>query len=178
LTESDELLATYGGHTAAAGLSFAAEHLDALRAGLNRSADAQLLAQGGLPAPQVTLDGTVELGDLDDRFVRDLRRLAPFGMGNAEPVFLAERTYASRARIVGSDHLRARYRDSSGALDGIGFSLADREPLLESAVAIAFSPRYSTFRGRSRLEMHVRDIRPASSRRAAKIYDRVDEIDA
>src|SRR5690554_5487388 len=134
LRKSDHLLSTYGGHTAAAGVSFHAENLDALRDGLNHSAN-MLLKTNGLPTPKILLDGSVELGDLDERFIRDLARLAPFGMANAEPIFLAEHTVASRARVVGSDHLRARFRDDTAALDAIGFSLADREPLLSSTVA-------------------------------------------
>lgn len=173
LDESAELLSTYGGHTSAAGLSFVADNVEALRDRLNHSADA-LLARHGLPTARVALDGAVELGNLDERFVRDLERLEPFGTGNDEPIFLAPQSQASRVRVVGKNHLRARFRDSTGALDGIGFSLADREPLLEDAVAIAFSPRYSIFRGRGRLEMHVKDIRPASE----DVPDRVIDADS
>lgn len=176
LSQSDDLLATYGGHTAAAGLSFRAENLDALRNGLNRSANI-VLKTHGLPAPKIVLDGSVDLGDLDERFVRDLARLAPFGMANAEPIFLAKHTIASRARVVGSDHLRARFRDDTAALDAIGFSLADRQPLLNSAVAIAFSPRHSTFRGRARLEMHLKDIRTAAEDQADEVFDEHDPRD-
>ncbi|AWV89550.1 single-stranded-DNA-specific exonuclease RecJ [Bradymonas sediminis] len=177
LRQSDPLLSTYGGHTAAAGLSFAADNLEALRDALNQSANV-VLKTSGLPTPQIVLDGSVELGDLDERFVRDLARLAPFGMANAEPIFLAEHTIASRARVVGSDHLRARFRDDTAALDAIGFSLADRQPLLSSAVAIAFSPRHSTFRGRARLEMHLRDIRSAVNNQADEVFDALESHDA
>jgi single-stranded-DNA-specific exonuclease len=172
LDQSAELLSTYGGHTSAAGLSFSAENLEALRDGLNASAD-ELFRERRLPQPRVALDGAVDLGSLDDRFVRDLKRLEPFGTGNAEPIFLAPQSQASRVRVVGNNHLRARFRDSTGVLDGIGFSLASLEPLLNDSVAIAFSPRYSVFRGRGRLEMHIKDIRRASD----DIPDRVEDVD-
>lgn len=176
LRESDPLLATYGGHTAAAGLSFDSDNLEALRDGLNQSAQ-HVLKKDGLPSPKIVLDGSVNLGDMDEHFVRDLARLAPFGLANAEPIFLAEQTIASRARIVGSDHLRARFRDNTAALDAIGFSLADRQPLLGSTVAIAFSPRHSTYRGRARLEMHLKDIRSAVEERGQDVYDDLENHD-
>ncbi len=172
LDEAAKLLSTYGGHTSAAGLSFVAENLELLRDSLNEAAD-RLLEAEALPQPSVRLDGEVELGSLDDRFVRDLKRLEPFGTGNREPIFLAPHSQASRVRVVGSNHLRARFRDGTGALDGIGFSLAEMEPLLNDPVAIAFSPRYSVFRGRGRLEMHIRDIRRASE----TVPDRVEKVD-
>ncbi|MFP4600096.1 MAG: single-stranded-DNA-specific exonuclease RecJ [Persicimonas sp.] len=172
LDGAEELLNTYGGHTSAAGLSFDAEHLDALRDRLDQAATAQL-RQKPLPSPSVAIDGSIELGTLDDRFVRDLKRLEPFGMGNDEPIFMAPQSHASRVRVVGKNHLRARFRDSTGVLDGIGFSLAELEPLLEDPVAITFAPRYSVFRGRGRLEMHVKDIRRSSN----DVLDRVVEVD-
>jgi single-stranded-DNA-specific exonuclease len=173
LDQSADLLRTYGGHVSAAGLSFAAENLEDLRDGLNNAAD-RMLREQKMPQPRVALDGAVDLGALDERFVRDLKRLEPFGSGNKEPIFLTPQSQASRVRVVGENHLRARFRDSTGVLDGIGFSLASLEPLLNDSVAIAFSPRYSVFRGRGRLEMHIKDIRRASD----DVPDRVEEVDS
>lgn len=161
LERCDSLLSTYGGHTSAAGLSFDAEHVDQLRDQLDEAAAAELRDRP-LPPPSVSIDCSVELGSLDDRFVRDLKRLEPFGMGNPEPIFMTPRAKASRVRIVGDGHLRARFRDGSGALDGIGFSLGEHRPLLSDSVAIAYAPRYSVFRGRGRLELHLKAIRRTS----------------
>lgn len=172
LSRADEFLTTYGGHTSAAGLSFVEEHLDALRDRLDEAADAQVEGDK-MPRPTVALDGMVELGSLDERFVRDLGRLEPFGTGNDEPLFLAPNSRASRVRVVGQDHLRARFRDQTGSLDGIGFSMARLQPLLDDPVAIAFAPRYSVFRGRGRLEMHLKDIRRASD----EVPDRIIKLD-
>ncbi|MFW5967749.1 MAG: single-stranded-DNA-specific exonuclease RecJ [Persicimonas sp.] len=172
LERCDEFLSTYGGHTAAAGLSFDSEHVDALRDRLDEAAVAELRDRP-LPAPSLSIDGRVQLGHLDDNFVRDLKRLEPFGMGNPEPIFMTEEARASRVRIVGENHLRARFRDGSGALDGIGFSLGERKPLLNEPVAIAYAPRFSVFRGRGRLELHLKAIRAASE----ETPDRVVEVD-
>jgi len=64
-------------------------------------------------------------------FVRSLRRLAPFGEGNPEPVFLLEAAPVVEARSVGSDgsHLKLSLMLSDGRIvDAIGFSLSEKVP--------------------------------------------------
>ena len=172
LGAGDDLLETWGGHVAAAGLSVREENVDALRDRLDEKLT-EVLDEEGLPRPRLRIDCEVDLSELDVRFGRDLSRLGPFGTGNPEPVLLCRESKASRVRIVGSDHLKARFRDGSGTLEGIGFSMADDQPLLDQRVSVAFVPRFATFRGRTRLEMHIRGLRPAREH----CPDRVEQLD-
>ncbi len=160
LRSGADLLDTFGGHVAAAGLSVREPHIDALRERLDASLR-QVLDEEGLPRPRLRIDCEVELSELDARFGRELSRLGPFGTGNREPVLLCRESKATRVRIVGNDHLKARFRDGSGSLEGIGFSMADERALLNKRVSVAFVPRFTTFRGRTRLEMHIRGLRSA-----------------
>ena len=160
LRSSADLLETFGGHTAAAGLSVHEDNIEALRDRLD-SALSATLDEKGLPRPRLQIDCEVELSELDFSFGRDLTRLGPFGIGNREPVLLCRQSKATRVRVVGDNHLKAKFRDGSGSLDGIGFSMADDRPLLKQRVSVAFVPRFATFRGRTRLEMHIRGLRSA-----------------
>ncbi|RAL23661.1 single-stranded-DNA-specific exonuclease RecJ [Lujinxingia litoralis] len=160
---ASDLLETFGGHTAAAGLSLRQHNVEALRErldeGLCRGLEDRLL-----PRPRLTIDCEVCLGELDERFGSDLRRLGPFGTGNREPVLLCRQSQASHVRVVGNNHLKAKFRDGGNSLDGIGFSMAEDAALLDVPVAVAFVPRFATFRGRTRLEMHLRGLRRADER--------------
>ncbi len=158
LRQCDDLLETYGGHVAAAGLKIKATHIDAFRRRLETALEKRLEAVG-LPRPRLRIDCEVELDELDRRFGQELRRLGPFGTGNREPVLLCRGSQASRVRVVGKNHLKAKFRQGSASMDGIGFSMADQLELLKNGVAVAFAPRFSTFRGRTRLEMHIRGLR-------------------
>lgn len=160
IAQARDLLDSFGGHTAAAGLAIAAEHLPEFRERLDQGMRLALSNQP-LPHPVLHIDCVVELGELDEAFARDLDKLGPFGTGNPEPVLLCRRCQASNIRIVGRRHLKARFRDSQTMLDGIGFSMADDLALLNESVAVAFVPRYTSYRGRNRLEMHLRGIRPS-----------------
>ncbi len=161
LGEGADLLETYGGHVAAAGLTVREEQIEALRDRLDKALTA-VLEEGRLPRPRLRIDCEVALSELDADFGGDLARLGPFGTGNREPILLCRESKASRVRVVGKNHLKARFRDGSGVLDGIGFSMAEERGLLNDRVSVAFVPRFATFRGRTRLEMHIRGLRAAS----------------
>ncbi len=160
IAHGKDLLDSFGGHTAAAGLAIPAEHMLEFRERLDQGMRAALSNQP-LPHPILHIDCVVELGELDEAFARDLEKLGPFGTGNPEPVLLCRRCLATNIRIVGRKHLKARFRDAQTMLDGIGFSMADDVSSLNESVAVAFVPRYTHYRGRNRLEMHLRGIRPS-----------------
>lgn len=161
LSEADDVLESYGGHAAAAGLSVRTDRIDPLRERLRTTVD-ERWEGSELPEPSVDVEERVHLGTLDHRFVEDLHRLRPFGAGNPEPVLACDEIEAKRARIVGEDHLKAEFTDGTAELSGIGFSMGERMDMLEDPVAAAFVPRWSVFRGRGQLEMHLRDLRPVT----------------
>ncbi|MFU8807223.1 MAG: single-stranded-DNA-specific exonuclease RecJ, partial [Bradymonadaceae bacterium] len=161
LEHAADILETFGGHTAAAGLSVRAENLEEFHRRLAQGMR-DVLSNEPLPGPKLHIDSVVELSELDERFIADLDKLGPFGAGNREPILLCRQSLASNVRVVGRDHLKARFRDGGTVLEGIGFSMAEVAALLEKPVAVAFVPRFAYYRGRSRLEMHIRGLRPAT----------------
>lgn len=168
LRRASEYLESYGGHAAAAGLSVTAPLIEPLRERME-IAMTEALLDGALPNPMLHIDSIVSLGELDNAFLRDLERLGPFGMGNREPVLLARAIQAVQVRLVGRNHVKARFRQETTTLDGIGFSLGNAVPMLGEEVSVAFVPRLSHHRGRTRIEMHVRDIRLSGDLRPDRI---------
>jgi single-stranded-DNA-specific exonuclease len=159
LRRVDELLSTYGGHSLAAGLSLRADRLETFTQRLQEAVATQL-GEEPLPRPTLTLDGTIDFASIDAELVKELQRLGPFGAGNPEPILLATETVASSVRVVGDKHLRARFRDSSGTIDAFGFAMSESVSLLNKPVAVAFAPRQFRGRGKPRLEIQLRDVRP------------------
>ncbi len=94
------ILLSGGGHAMAAGFSLRAERADEFHAFLaERLADASLLpcaadlpVEAMLNVPAATLE-----------LARDISRLAPFGAGNEEPVFVLPRARVVRADRIGKD---------------------------------------------------------------------------
>ncbi len=149
------------------------EHLDAFRTKMF-GVIAQMLEEEPSRPPRLEINAHVSLGDLDDAFMDDVNKLEPFGAGNPEPIMLASELSCSRTKVVGKKHLRSRFHDSDGVMDGIGFSMAHHKDTLLDDVSVAFVPSVSRRRGQHRLEMHIKDMRPA----AWPAPDRVEHVGA
>ena len=166
-----DLLTRFGGHAAAAGLTLPEQNLDAFRARLNE-------VIGGDSAPDsmagsLSFDAPLDLASVDSRFVRVLRQFGPFGNRNEEPVFHSrDLRLTYRPRTVGASgaHLKISLRacGNSGTFDAIGFSLGAKANALDAArdhgqfVEALFSVQENTYRGRTRLQLRLSDIRPQS----------------
>jgi single-stranded-DNA-specific exonuclease len=99
----------FGGHRAAAGLTIAAEQLDAFADAFAAEADAKLADVDLRPLTMV--DAIVPAGSLSLALAQELDRLAPFGLGNPEPTLLVASVEATTPATVGEGrHLRFRVR--------------------------------------------------------------------
>jgi single-stranded-DNA-specific exonuclease len=131
LAECSEHLDGFGGHRAAAGLTIAAERLDAFAEAFAHHADA-LLADVDL-RPLTIVDAIVPAHALTLDLAQELDRLAPFGLGNPEPTLLVASVETATPATVGEGkHLRFRVRQQGR--DGgsaIGFGLGRQLERLE-----------------------------------------------
>jgi single-stranded-DNA-specific exonuclease len=97
--------------------------------------------------------------------LRMLRHAAPFGMGNATPVFAARGLrVGGPPRVVGQKHLKLKLESGGVSLDAIGFGMADRwgEPVLGGVpVDAAFKLEENTWNGRTSLQARLVDLRLA-----------------
>ncbi len=160
-----DLLLHYGGHRAAAGFSLHPDLIGAFRARF-LSLAAQDLTEDDLVAT-LAVDAEVSLEVLDLALADLLARLAPFGVGNPEPVLVARRLQVMRSpRRVGQNHLKMRVRQSprdNQVVEAIGFNLGSFvEPLSQPSaprVDLAFVPERNVWNDREILQLRVKDLR-------------------
>jgi single-stranded-DNA-specific exonuclease len=150
----------FGGHARAAGFSIKLEQLQDLLDDLRRHA-----AWGVLGAPSVPVlytDVEVELGDLTVSTWNFVSAMEPFGEGNREPVLVTYGAVPLDVRTVGAGgkHLKISFDANGRRVDSIGFGLGDRE-LGPGAVDIVYQLRSEVWRGRTRHQLGLRDIRPS-----------------
>jgi single-stranded-DNA-specific exonuclease len=94
------ILTTGGGHPMAAGFSLAPDRLDAFHEFLN----ARLAAAAALPsAADLAVEGALTVPGATAELAREVARLAPFGAGNEEPLFVLQRARVMRADRVGRE---------------------------------------------------------------------------
>jgi single-stranded-DNA-specific exonuclease len=119
------LLERFGGHRAAAGLSIAAAQVEEFAAAFASHAESVLSEEDLVPTTVV--DAVLPRATkLTLELCAELRRLAPFGLGNAEVTLLAPSCELGDLATVGEGkHLRFRVRrDGSDAGSAIAFGQA------------------------------------------------------
>jgi single-stranded-DNA-specific exonuclease len=120
-------LERYGGHRAAAGLSIAPERVETFAAAFGAHAD-EALTDADL-RPVTVVDAVVPGSRLTLGLCSELRRLAPFGLGNPGVTLLVAGAELSDLAAVGDGkHLRFRVHDDRGKPAGsaIGFGLGSQ----------------------------------------------------
>lgn len=160
LQECSDYLIGFGGHSYAAGLTIQAENLEAFRDRLCAVVTARIRPDDYIP--KLAIDGPILLDDLNEDLVQFLDRLSPFGIGNAEPLFIADDVrLASPPMVVSRNHLKMSIRQNGREMDCIGFGMGHMAgPLATEAgrISVAFVPTINVWQNRARLQLKLRDI--------------------
>src|SRR4051794_25067865 len=115
LGECRDLLIRFGGHRSAAGVTVAAENVDAFAERFNEVARQRLAADDLVPEMRVDLEIAIDDANADLEAL--LRHFEPFGIGNPSPVLVArDVALLGSPRLVGQDGLKLRLRTGSGEL--------------------------------------------------------------
>lgn len=158
LTTQAQLLTKFGGHRAAAGFSILAENIEQFRAGLNQQA---LAFEETLYQEELKLDHQVSLEAVTGDLLHELEQLAPFGFGNPGPMLACKGATVYSVKAIGQDlsHLKFRF-GAQGEHDGVAFRLGERlnELNCEKTLDVAFSLDWNTFRGRTTVQLMIKDI--------------------
>ena len=158
-TRNPGLIAKFGGHAMAAGLTLEAGRFEEFRSAFEQEArrwltpadlEGVLLSDGELPAVDFTLE-TAEL----------LRSSGPWGQAFPEPVFDGEFRLLDR-RVVGNGHLKLVLEEGSGLrCEAIAFgTTGEHIPAGCQRVRVAFKPDVNEYRGERKLQLLVEYIEP------------------
>ncbi len=164
LSDSSDLLLTYGGHSQAAGLSLRSENvpeletrlIEAVReSGLVLATDQELLIDAELPAALLSLE-TAQL----------VESLQPFGQGNRTPLLLVRDVSVRQYDTVGHDktHLTLQLQTPKGVRRAVSWGAAarSRELVSRPTIDIVCAIGIDTWNGQIRLQVEVKDFRPST----------------
>jgi single-stranded-DNA-specific exonuclease len=154
-------LEKFGGHRAAAGLTMETSRIKAFRQAITEWAD-QRLGPEQL-RPRLRIDATLRFPEITTGLMEELVMLAPYGTGNAKPLFCArDVVVADGPRRLKDRHLSLSLRQDGVSLRGVFWRAAERAAEIEQARAaldVAFSVERNTFNGSTRLEVALTDVR-------------------
>ena len=159
LTRQSTWLEAWGGHAGAAGFSVLPQNVESLRRAL-----AQDLDRLDLPAftgPRLRADGRVYPRTITWETFQALDALGPWGQAHEEPRLVVENVRIQDTRLVGEDHVALRFEELAPSVDAIWFRCGEHRSALARGrcVDVAFRLGLRSFRGETRLQMLVDDIR-------------------
>jgi single-stranded-DNA-specific exonuclease len=157
-----DTLKAFGGHRAAAGLSIARERVDDFRAAF--LSQVHEVAAREPAEKRILVDGEVQPSGFDHQLVEQLGVLAPYGLGNPEPLFIARNLTVKSSRTVGRDppyHLKMALAEGTQTWDAIGFGMGERAKDVIEYMDLVYTPEFNTWEGKVSIQLKLRDIRPA-----------------
>lgn len=162
-----DLLEHFGGHKFAAGLSMKEENLEEFIEKFEQYVSDNL--EETATVPEISVDMALDLSEITHNFMNNLKRFAPFGPGNMEPVFQSNGVVDDgNGRIVGDKHLKCRvlYPDRSvQLLDVIAFNMKDKLPLIKEnrKFDLLYHVEENVWNNTVNIQLNVKDIRACNS---------------
>ena len=157
------MLHRFGGHAMAAGLTVLKSRFAELKDGLEAYTTARL--NGDAFSRPIPIEATAAFADLKPSLHHELQILAPFGVGNREPLLLSKEVEVVRTETFGSDrrHLRVQLRDRTASAEAIAFDKAASAAHLPSGrrIDVVYALHCERWDGLDRIRLHLRDLRPA-----------------
>jgi single-stranded-DNA-specific exonuclease len=169
IQECADLLDQFGGHMYAAGLTLPVENVPAFQEKF------ELVVKSRIKEvhlkPVIEVDDELLLDQINYKFHNILKQMAPFGPGNAEPVFRISNVYAEDVAVLKDKHLRFKIVQDGQVTRPVclGFGMADRAKdadlttvnMLQGKMRfdIVAEMRENVFRDKSSLQLYVKDIK-------------------
>jgi len=163
LEACSEYIEQFGGHKYAAGLTILPENYKAFKekfeSVVKETIDKKLLT------PELKIDLTIGLNQIDHKLYRIIRQFAPFGPGNMTPVFMTQGvTDTGWGKCVGEDDKHIRFTATQSFNDklvAIGFGLGDKIDLIKNRKPfdIAYTIDENHWNGTVSLQLKLKDIK-------------------
>ncbi|MBC8061472.1 MAG: single-stranded-DNA-specific exonuclease RecJ [Clostridiaceae bacterium] len=169
LLKCKDVIAKFGGHPMAAGLSISEENINILRQKLNENCT---LTEEDFK-PKIRIEKRLPLKTVNLKFIEELQVLEPFGKGNPSPLFAEKNISIQGVSYLGKDSSTLKLfmdlGDGKTKAEGICFGRGDDfKELLNNAnpnvsdnlrVDLIFTPQINEYLGNRKLQFKISDFR-------------------
>lgn len=161
LCKVSDLLVKFGGHPMAAGLSLEEKDIDEFRRRLN--ADAELTEEDFVP--KIWIDVPMPFEYVNEKIVRELKDLEPFGQGNEKPLFAQKSLVIRNARVLGKNRNVVKLNlvtETGQSVDGLLFADGDRfleEQAGRNMIDMIYYPDVNEYNGTRTLQAVIRNYK-------------------
>lgn len=153
-------LSEAGGHPMAAGFTIETEKLLEFKKAVEIEGHKKIKDE--LLTKILLVDLELHFGQINLALHKELQKLAPFGMANPEPLFVAKKLIVKSVRLVGKEgkHIKLMLEQNGVLISGIAFGLAEEKIVKEgSQIDVVFTIDNNIWNGKDRLQLKIKDIR-------------------
>lgn len=158
-----DLLESFGGHVAAAGMKARQENIDELRIQLDKYTNEKIPINER--TPELMIDALLKSSSLTIDLVAELSRFEPFGAGNPKPVFVTRDLILRDDPFVMKDkHLKLKLiGEDNRPFEAVWWDGVERsegqtlQP--NSRIELAYVAEANSWQGNTRLQLVVQDLR-------------------
>lgn len=149
-----------GGHPMAAGFSLETSRISEFSKALSEKAEEVVTEE--LLKRYLTIDVQLPFGLITAELIDEISKLAPFGMGNPEPIFATDNVTILEIRRIGHDqnHLKLKVEKDKMVFDAVGFGMADSVNVFPGdEVDVAYQISENEWNGKKSLQLKMKDIK-------------------
>jgi single-stranded-DNA-specific exonuclease len=162
-----DLLENFGGHTYAAGLSLREENLKEFIDRFMKIASEEITPEQMVP--QIDIDAVIQLKEINNDLMNDLKKMNPFGPDNEKPVFRSHNVYDfGTSKVVGKEgaHLKLELIDENSKIPvhAIAFGMSEYAKYIADGnpVDICYTIEENAYNGTTSIQLMIKDIKPSN----------------
>ncbi|REE00414.1 single-stranded-DNA-specific exonuclease RecJ [Marinoscillum furvescens] len=164
ISQCEDLLLQFGGHTHAAGLTLPLENVPAFQQKFEEVVATTISPELLVPRLEVDLEVALSFANYKNYMI--LKQMAPFGPQNLTPVLVARKVkLKSPPRVIKETHLKMDLCEDGNdfTYPAIGFGLAEKLPVIQSSeyFDVAFQLEENEYRGHKSLQLNIKDVKIA-----------------
>jgi len=160
LRSLSEYLVNVGGHPMAAGFTIETKKIESFQEKLEELADSVITDETLIRS--LRIDCELPLSKVEKTLHKSLQALAPFGMGNPEPVFATRNVTIHDLRTMGKEntHLKLLLSDGDVPIEAVAFGMGEwiKKLKKQDKIDVAYTVDMNSWNGRETLQLKVKDI--------------------
>ncbi len=163
IEQCSDLLLSFGGHPAAAGMTLDVDKVDDFRSRFEKSVADRIKPDQLVPT--IEIDAELSFNQITSNLFNTIERMSPFGPDNMKPFFVSYNVKdTGKSKCVGDGtHLKfdVVQEGLSRTMRGIGFGLFEFHDAMKEGKSfdLVYTLEENTFNGRTNIEMMVKDVK-------------------
>ena len=157
LEKCADFMIQFGGHKYAAGMTIKPENVAAFATAFDNAVTASILPTQ--KEPVLFTDHELPFTEINDKILRLLQRMEPFGPENPEPVFTAYKVEITDYSLLKETHLRLVLKQNNITFTAIGFGMAEKFMSSNPTfINIAFHLHQNNWNGKQSIQLMLKDF--------------------